>query len=241
MLRRHLGVLRALRERDVEIDYVGGTSMGAVLAVLVASDQPQDLPMHAVRRAFARNPTGDFNFVPLVSLFGGMRRVRALRQAVIDVFGREPDIEDLWKNYFCIATNYSQAREEVLQHGDLQAAVLASGAIPGALPPLVRNGDLLCDGATFNNFPVDVMRARRGVGCVIASTSARASRARSSSPKCPARGRSCSTACGRASRADSTCRRFRRSCSTRRSCTASRAYPCPRAWSTSTSSPRSSA
>jgi NTE family protein len=163
----HLGVLRALRERGIEIDCIGGTSMGAVLAVLVASDQPHDTVMDAVRRAFARNPTGDFNLVPLVSLFGGRRRVRALRQSVVDVFGREPDIEDPWKNYFCVATNYSQAREEVLVHGDLQAAVLASGAIPGALPPLVRNGDLLCDGATFNNFPADVMRARRGVGCVI--------------------------------------------------------------------------
>jgi NTE family protein len=32
---------------------------------------------------------------------------------------------------------------------------------------VVRDGDLLCDGGTFNNFPVDVMRARRGIGCVI--------------------------------------------------------------------------
>jgi NTE family protein len=76
-------------------------------------------------------------------------------------------VEDLWKNFFCVATNYSQAREEVLVRGDLRAAVLASVAIPGALPPLVRDGDLLCDGGTFNNFPVDAMRARRGVGRVI--------------------------------------------------------------------------
>jgi NTE family protein len=163
----HLGVLRALQERGVEVDFVGGTSMGAVMAVLVGSDQPLDLLMRAVRRAFARNPTGDFNLVPLVSIFAGRRRERVLRQAMIDVLGREAAIEDLWKNYFCIATNYSQAREERLTHGDLQAAVLASGAIPGALPPMVRDGDLLCDGATFNNFPVDVMRTRRGVGCVV--------------------------------------------------------------------------
>jgi NTE family protein len=71
------------------------------------------------------------------------------------------------EEFFCVATNYSQAREELLTRGDLGAAVLASVAIPGALPPLVRGGDLLCDGGTFNNFPVDVMRARRGVGRVI--------------------------------------------------------------------------
>jgi NTE family protein len=163
----HLGVLRALQEHGVEVDYVGGTSMGAVMAVLVASDQPLDLLMRAVRRALSRDPTGDFNLVPLISIFAGRRRERVLRQALIDVLGREAAIEDLWKNSFFIATNYSQAREELLAHGDLQAALLASGAIPGVLPPLVRDGDLLCDGATFNNFPVDVMRTRRGVGCVV--------------------------------------------------------------------------
>jgi NTE family protein len=40
-------------------------------------------------------------------------------------------------------------------------------AIPGALPPVLHDGDLLCDGGTFNNFPVDVMRGLRGVGQVI--------------------------------------------------------------------------
>jgi NTE family protein len=55
----------------------------------------------------------------------------------------------------------------VLRSGGCVDAVMASMAIPGALPPVVRDGDLLCDGGTFNNFPVDVMRARRGIGCVI--------------------------------------------------------------------------
>jgi NTE family protein len=40
-------------------------------------------------------------------------------------------------------------------------------AIPGALPPVLHEGDLLCDGGTFNNFPVDVMARMRGVGKVI--------------------------------------------------------------------------
>jgi NTE family protein len=55
----------------------------------------------------------------------------------------------------------------VLRHGPLNDAIMASIAIPGALPPLISNGDLLCDGGTFNNFPVDVMRGMRGVGRVI--------------------------------------------------------------------------
>jgi NTE family protein len=163
----HLGVLRAMQERGIEIDYVGGTSMGSAMALLIASDQPVDTLLAVVRRAFARNPTGDFNLIPFVSLFAGRRMRGVLRRALVDLLGREADIEDLWKNYYCVATNYSQAREEVLREGPVLQAVMASGAIPGALPPVVRDGDLLCDGATFNNFPVDVMRTRRGVGCVV--------------------------------------------------------------------------
>jgi NTE family protein len=81
--------------------------------------------------------------------------------------GAQVDIEDLWKGYFCIASNYSQAREQRVEEGDLARALLASIAIPGALPPVVHEGDLLCDGGTFNNFPVDAMREMRGVGKVI--------------------------------------------------------------------------
>ena len=51
--------------------------------------------------------------------------------------------------------------------GNLARALLASAAIPGALPPVMRDGDLLCDGGTFNNFPVDAMRELRGIGKVI--------------------------------------------------------------------------
>lgn len=51
---------------------------------------------------------------------------------------------------------------------DVFKTLLASISIPGALPPVVHEGDLLCDGGTFNNFPVDVMRSSmRGVGTVI--------------------------------------------------------------------------
>jgi NTE family protein len=163
----HLGVLRALEEQGIEVDCVGGTSMGAVMALMVASDQPVPRLMTLAQGAFALNPTGDYNLLPLVSLIRGRRLRRILQRAAHELLGGDADIEDLWKNFFCVASNYSQAREEVLRHGDVQAAVLASVAIPGALPPVVREGDLLCDGGSFNNFPVDLMRAQRGVGCVI--------------------------------------------------------------------------
>ena len=163
----HLGVLRALQEQGIEIDFVGGTSMGSLMGLLVASDRPLPELMKLTREVFRGNPTGDFNLIPLVSLIKGRRMRTMLSEAVRTLLGDDADIEDLWKNYFCVATNYSQAREDALRSGKLRQAVLASIAIPGAFPPVVRDGDLLCDGGTFNNFPVDAMRARRGVGTVI--------------------------------------------------------------------------
>jgi NTE family protein len=163
----HLGVWRALKEHGVEIDCVGGTSIGAVLAALVAADPPVENAINISRKAFSTNPTGDFNWLPLLSLIKGRRVRAAIDRSINELVGASIAVEDLWKTYFCVATNYSQAREQRIVSGDLARALLASIAIPGALPPVVHDGDLLCDGGTFNNFPVDVMRDMRGVGTVI--------------------------------------------------------------------------
>ncbi|MEO5734572.1 MAG: patatin-like phospholipase family protein [Rubrivivax sp.] len=163
----HLGVYRALRQRGVEIDFVGGTSIGAVMAGLVASDQPPERITEIAHRAFKVNPTGDYNWLPLLSLITGRRLQRVIERAIHELLGFDADAEDLWKTFFCVASNYSTASEAVITRGRLLPAIMASIAIPGALPPVLQNGELLCDGGTFNNFPVDVMRRMRGVGRVI--------------------------------------------------------------------------
>ncbi|MBT9487689.1 MAG: patatin-like phospholipase family protein [Rubrivivax sp.] len=163
----HLGVHRALRERGIDVDVAGGTSIGSVMAAIVASDADTARVMEVTRWAFGRKPTSDFSWLPLVSLIKGRRLRTVVRDAMLRLIGHEADMEDLWKGCYCVASNYSRASEVLLRRGPLLRAVLASAAIPGALPPVVVDGDLLCDGGTFNNFPVDVMRRWRGVGRVI--------------------------------------------------------------------------
>lgn len=163
----HLGLYRALQERGLVVDFVGGTSIGSIMAAMVASDQPLDRLMPIARAAFADKPTGDFNLLPLISLIRGRRMRRILRVALQAVFGHAADVEDTWKNYFCVASNYTKACEQVISQGPLTQSILASTAIPGAFPPVPLAGDLLFDGGTFNNFPISVMRQRRGVGKVI--------------------------------------------------------------------------
>ena len=54
----HLGLYRALQESGTEVDFVGGTSIGAIMATLITSDQPWDRVMTIARKAFSVNPTG---------------------------------------------------------------------------------------------------------------------------------------------------------------------------------------
>jgi NTE family protein len=123
--------------------------------------------MSNARQAMASNPTGDFSSMPWLSVFRGRRLRRTFEQAVLSLLGGDADLEDLWKPTAVMASNYSQAREQLLSRGRIVKMLLASTAIPGALPPVLHQGELLCDGGSFNNFPVDVMRAQRGVGTVI--------------------------------------------------------------------------
>lgn len=153
----HLGVMKALQEAGHGWDLVGGTSIGSVMAAFAGMDLPVDEAIARAREAFRQNPTGDYNLLPVVSLISGRRLRRIIDDGVHSVMGEGCGIEDLWKTYFCVSSNYSEAREAVLTRGPLAKSIRASVAIPGALPPVVLDGDLHIDGGTFNNFPTDVM------------------------------------------------------------------------------------
>ena len=78
------------------------------------------------------------------------------------------DLRDLWLPFFCVSTNLSRSRVEVHERLDAATAIRASVAIPGILPPVPFEGDLLVDGGVLNNLPCDVMRAAGTVGRLIA-------------------------------------------------------------------------
>ena len=166
----HVGVMKALEDAGIEIDFIGGTSIGAIMGMCLAMDQSAEAVSRMVHKAFLGHPkgniTGDYNFVPLVSLIKGRRSHGAMAQAIQDAAGDEIDSEDTWKTFFVIASDFSAGTEAVLDRGNLARNVIASYAIPGALPPVFIGGHMLFDGGTFNNFPVDVM-ARMGAGQII--------------------------------------------------------------------------
>jgi NTE family protein len=162
----HVGVLRALAEHGISADFVGGTSMGAIIAAWQAMEVGGDDLLSACDRAFGHNPSSDYNLIPLVSLVRGGRTLQITLNEVLLRCGREIDAEDTWRTYFCIASDFTGAAEAILQRGRLHRNIMASYAIPGIFPPQIIDGRLMYDGGTFNNFPVDAME-RLGAGRII--------------------------------------------------------------------------
>jgi len=77
-------------------------------------------------------------------------------------------IEDCLYPYFCVSTNLTTGSMKVHRSGPLWRATRASVAIPGVLPPVIEDFDILVDGGVLNNLPVDVMEAMRR-GPIVAS------------------------------------------------------------------------
>ena len=159
----HIGVVKALREAGVPVDLVGGTSMGAILGAGVALRWSTDELKERFRRAFVDSrPLRDYT-LPFVSLVSGRKVSTSLYEAFGDLA-----IEDLPIDFFCVSSNLTTGQSMVHRRGTLWRWLRSSVSVPGVLPPVLHKGEVLVDGATMNNLPVDVMRELgRGpvIGC----------------------------------------------------------------------------
>jgi len=156
----HLGVVRSLREQGVPIDEVAGCSMGALIAAAIALDTDDETLWQLIDRQTHR-PL-DYT-LPMVALLKGGRITRGIDET----FGSW-DIEDLWLPFYCVSTNLTKSDLEVHRRGRAATAVRASIAIPGVLPPVPFDGNLLVDGGVLNNLPFEMMRDNSTVETIIA-------------------------------------------------------------------------
>ncbi|MGC9953194.1 MAG: patatin-like phospholipase family protein [Rhizomicrobium sp.] len=159
----HIGVVKALGEAGVPFDFLGGVSMGAIIAAGLAAEWGIEELSERMRAAFVTsNPLSDYT-LPLIALVRG-KQVSALLRGN---FG-EMRLEELAKPFFCVSSDLTSGRIHVHRSGLLWRMLRASVALPGILPPVTHHGHLLVDGGVMNNLPVDVMR-ERNVGPLIAS------------------------------------------------------------------------
>lgn len=156
----HLGVLKAMEELGIPVDVIGGSSIGAPVAVPTAQGLNAAAALQMIARRF--RSLMDYT-LPMASILAGHRISSSIEKGAGDW-----DIEDLWLPYFCVTTNLTSGRSMAHRRGNLSRAVRASVAIPGVLPPVPEDGDLLADGGVLNNLPIDVMRRLNPGGPVIA-------------------------------------------------------------------------
>ncbi len=159
----HVGVYKALEEQNIKIDYVCGTSIGSIMAALIAMDMSAQEVSDMSEQVFMNNPTPlkDFNLFPFYGLLSGKK----INQLLQDVF-QDIQIEDLWVPYFCVSSDLTSAKMRLHEQGPLWKSIRASISLPGVFPPVIYENHVLVDGVVFNNIPVDII-TKKGVGNVI--------------------------------------------------------------------------
>jgi len=150
----HLGVRRAMKELGLPIDWVGGTSIGAIMGAAIAAPVSIEESIHLARKSFVEGkPFSDFT-IPMMSLVRGRRMARMLEEHL------DYQIEDLPTPFYCVSCNLDTGSTNVHETGYLPDALRATAALPGIIPPAVVNHRLTIDGAVVNNLPVDEMRLK---------------------------------------------------------------------------------
>lgn len=156
----HLGVVAALEEYGVPIDRIVGASMGSVIAAGIAQGIEPARRIEVTQAAF--KDLLDYT-IPVVSLVKGERITANIQNQWGGI-----DIEDLWLPFACVTTNLTTSEVRHHRTGPTDLAVRASVAIPGVLPPVPLDGDLLIDGGVLDNLPVDVVSDDPSIGTTIA-------------------------------------------------------------------------
>jgi NTE family protein len=164
----HVGVIRALREAGITIDLVCGTSMGAIVGAGIADGWDDAELDERMRAAFVTSSPLDDIALPIVAMTKG-RKVEA---RLSEHFGAR-DVADLDLPYFCVSANLTSGHHHAHDRGPLVRALRASISLPGVLPPVIDNGQVLVDGGLLRNLPTDLLRARHD-GTVIGSDVSRA-------------------------------------------------------------------
>ncbi|MBB5172194.1 patatin-like phospholipase family protein [Texcoconibacillus texcoconensis] len=147
----HIGVLKVLEEEGIPVDFIAGSSMGALVGSLYgAGYSPSILEKMAFQ--FRRKYFMDFT-VPKMGLIKG-EKARTFTKMLV----RGKNIEDLPRKMAIVATNLRNGKRTVFREGDIAEAVRASIAIPGIFVPHQIDGELYVDGGVIDRVPVSVVR-----------------------------------------------------------------------------------
>lgn len=179
----HIGVLKVLEEEGVKVDYIAGTSMGAIVGGLYASGYTateldsifNSIDVSAlikdyiprISKSFYEKkndeiyalslPFDNFKIGFPKALSRGMYNYNLMNRLLAHV-RHVDDFSKLKIPFLCIATDLETGEGVVLKKGYLPQVILASGAFPSLFAPVEIDGKYLIDGGVVNNYPIDQLR-----------------------------------------------------------------------------------
>ncbi|MEN8966683.1 MAG: patatin-like phospholipase family protein, partial [Polaribacter sp.] len=187
----HIGVLKEIDKAGIHLDYIGGTSMGAVIGGLYAAGYSAKQIEEIILKTdflkvlrdvlprksatFFEKEFGENTFVTLpvnkgkIGLPRGVSKGQNVLNLLLELFDPLDGNQDFTKlptPFFCIATDVEDGSPIILDKGSLPIALRASASFPSLLNPVEYKGKLLVDGGVANNFPVSIMKDK-GIDIVI--------------------------------------------------------------------------
>lgn len=176
----HVAVIKVLEEAGVRVDYIGGTSMGAIIGGLYAAGYTAAQLDSIIRsldfktilsdkiprksKPFYEKENGEKYSLtlPIKNKSVGIPTALSEGQNVLNILteltqtvNNISDFSKLPIPFVCVATDLKTGNPVILKSGFLPEAMRASGAFPTLLTPVVVDGKLLSDGGIVNNFPVE--------------------------------------------------------------------------------------
>ena len=179
----HIGVLKVLEQAGIKVDYIGGTSMGAIIGGLYATgynaaqidsifkqtnfdELINDYIPRASKNFYGKRndelyaivlPFSNLRVGIPEALSKGMYNYNLLSSLTRNV-RHVRDFNKLPTPFLCIGTDIETGQEVVLDKGNLVQAMVASAAFPSLFSPVEVDGKLLVDGGVVNNYPIKEVR-----------------------------------------------------------------------------------
>ena len=179
----HIGVLKEIERAGIKIDYIGGTSMGAIIGGLYASGYTanqldsifkgtnfDELVQDFVPRknkTFYEKSNDELYAISLpfqnlkISIPRGLSKGMYNYNLISKLTHNVRHIQDFSKlkiPFLCIATNLETGEEKVFKNGSLPLVLSASSAFPSLFSPVEIDENLYVDGGVANNYPVEEVR-----------------------------------------------------------------------------------
>ncbi|MGB5377658.1 patatin-like phospholipase family protein [Muriicola sp.] len=147
----HIGVLKAIEEKGIEIKFITGTSIGAFVAALYAFGKNWNE---------INDITSELKWMDITSI--SLSRYSLLSNekfgALLKKHIGDKNIEESNIPLAVIATNAATGEKVILRKGSVAKAIMASTCIPGIFNPVVIDDNMLIDGGIVENVPINTLR-----------------------------------------------------------------------------------